>query len=412
MPKRKIIIINDDFPPYSSGGAAIIAHNQALGLKEKGFEVIVLTTVNDIKNEGIFNENGIRIIKIFYRYNLRFRSYISIYNSFLSKKLKLILIQEKPEIVHFHNIHSNFSYHSIRVASKICKKVFITVHDSMPFHYSKLYPKDKFNLSKDNYKVSALRQIKDFKFRYNPFRNILIKYYLKFPNKIIAVSDALKDALEVNGIKNVVTIHNGIDISKWILNKNKVDEFKNKYDLNNKKVLMFCGRLSRAKGGEVVLNMLKELIKTIPNIRLLVVGEMDSEAQNLSNIATRSGIRDYIIFTGSMNREEIVNAYGTSDLVVVPSLCFDWFPTVNLEAMASGIPVIATCFGGSKEIISDGVNGYIINPYDLTDTLNRVSKLLNDNLLRSKMSNDIVSLLIKEYDINKYLQNTIICYNQ
>ncbi|MDO8548061.1 MAG: glycosyltransferase family 4 protein, partial [bacterium] len=65
-----------------------------------------------------------------------------------------------------------------------------------------------------------------------------------------------------------------------------------------------------------------------------------------------------------------------ADVVVVPSIILDSFPTVNLDAMASKKPVVATCFGGSPEAVEDGVTGFIVNPLNIENLAQKILFLL------------------------------------
>ena len=78
-------------------------------------------------------------------------------------------------------------------------------------------------------------------------------------------------------------------------------------------------------------------------------------------------------------------AFQLADVVTVPSIYLDPFPTVNLEAMASGVPVVATSFGGSDEVVVDGETGYIVNPLDVDTFAGRLESLLTDSVLRTAM---------------------------
>jgi glycosyltransferase involved in cell wall biosynthesis len=69
-------------------------------------------------------------------------------------------------------------------------------------------------------------------------------------------------------------------------------------------------------------------------------------------------------------------AYQAADVVVVPSIYPDPFPTINIEAMACGKPVITTCFGGGREAVVDGVTGYVINPFDTVNLADVIVNLL------------------------------------
>jgi starch synthase len=66
------------------------------------------------------------------------------------------------------------------------------------------------------------------------------------------------------------------------------------------------------------------------------------------------------------------------DVFVTPSICFDTFGLVNLEAMEHGKPVVATVFGGSPEVVADGVTGFVANPFDLAAYTARIEELLLD----------------------------------
>ena len=412
MNNKKILIVTDDFPPKSGGGAAIISSIHALSLKNIGYEVVVITTVEDKSEMGEFIENGIRIIRFYSKYDSRYRSYLSLYNPFLLSKVSKVFKKEKADIIHLHNIHYHISHHAISIARKYSRAVFMTIHDSMPFHYSKLFPDFPYKTHTKNYKVSVLRQLKDFRFRFNPFKNILIRYYLKIPNKIFAVSNALMNALNDNGIGNVEVIHNGIDILEWKLDNGEIEVFKVEHNLSHKKVIMFCGRLSRAKGGELMVKCMSEIIKIIPEAVLLIVGEKDKEALNMLKMAENLNIENKLVFSGKLGRNSIINAYGACDMVVVPSLCFDWFPTVNLEAMVMRKPIVATCFGGSSEIVQNNVNGYIVNPYNKDELVKSIIDILSDDIKSRNFGYEGYKKVINTFIIDRYIEKILYWYNK
>ena len=396
----KIAILADNI--FSNGGAGIIALNHAKAMKDLGFEVIIITTSQDIGEKH--EEYNIKTYNIFSKYPPILRAYKSLNNISVVKEVGVILNKERPDIVHAHNIHYHISYRSLVEAKKYSKAVFLTIHDSMSFHYSKLFPEAVYTENEivKSYKVSPWEQLKLFKWQYNPFRNLIIKKYLKIPDKIFAVSDALKQALQDNDISNVEVIHNGIDVGKWIMeNKNE----------DNRKYIFWGGRLSRAKGGDVLIKSFIELVKREPNAMLLVVGKRDSYVMEIENKVKNIGIENNVIFTGSKTQDEMKSLYAKSTLVVVPSLCFDWFPTVILESMASGKPVIATCWGGAREMIIDGKTGFIINPKNEKEFTERILLfLMNKEKVEEMGKNSFervknlfsldehIKILIEQYD--------------
>jgi len=201
----KILILSDGFPPNHIGGAEIIAFNLAKDLKEKGHEIFIITTTQK-KNQEIEKEYfGLKIYQIYSNYHERWRAYLSLYNPQTISYIEKIIKEIRPDVIHAHNIHKYISYHSLRISKKYSKSVFLTVHDVMLFHYGKLVEfvnQNDLSVPKNfNYKIRPWQQIKRFKKRYNPFRNIIIKHYLKYIDKIFAVSHTLKDALNQNNKK-------------------------------------------------------------------------------------------------------------------------------------------------------------------------------------------------------------------
>jgi glycosyltransferase involved in cell wall biosynthesis len=288
--------------------------------------------------------------------------------------VKKIIKKIKPDVCHFHHIHCYISYHCFKIAQKYSKAVFLTTHDAMLFNYGKLMPKGGNCV----YKVGIKDKVRQARKKYNPFRDILIRHYLKYIDKIFSVSDSLKEVLEVNGIKNVATVHNGIDVNDWEFNQKKTEQFKEKYKIKNKKVILFCGRLSGAKGGEVFLRALEVIVKNEPDALLLVAGLKNTYTQEMMKLANELKVQDAIRFTGWLDRAEMITAYQAADVVVVPSVCLDCFPTINLEAMASQRPVVGTCFGGTPEVVVDNETGYIVNPLNIPLLAEKIVDLLQN----------------------------------
>lgn len=376
----KILILSDDFPPRVIGGAGVIAFNMAKGFKNIGHDVSVISTVKDKTEEGERAYEGLNVYNIYSNYHERWRAYLGLYNPMTVKKVRSIMWNIKPDIVFAHNIHFNISYHSLKLAKENGAKVFLIAHDAMLFHYGKLTESinpNNFSVPiKLNYKINFWRQIMIFKKRYNPFRNLIIKYYLKYVDKIFSVSDALSSALKGNGIENLKTIHNGIDVLEWIVSDRDIENFKNTHKLKNKKVILFGGRLSEAKGGYEILLAMKKVLEKAPDAALLVLGKKDEYGNIMLDKSKELGIEDKIIFTGWISGGELKAAYHSSDVVVTPSIYLDPFPTVNLEAMACAKPIVGTCFGGTPEIVEDNVTGFIVNPFDTDIMAEKISYFL------------------------------------
>ena len=109
-----------------------------------------------------------------------------------------------------------------------------------------------------------------------------------------------------------------------------------------------------------------------------MIGAEDSLVFNAKTLAEEFGIASSIIVTGRLAGAELASAYRACDVIAFPSLCLDTFGMVNVEAMLTGKPVVATCFGGAPEVVVGGVTGAIVNPYDTTSMSEAMLTFLND----------------------------------
>ncbi|MFA6254819.1 MAG: glycosyltransferase family 4 protein [Patescibacteria group bacterium] len=406
----RILFIADWFPPYSTGGAEQIVFNLVNGFKAKGYEVFVISTVQD-QSLAENGNNGVYRIYV-PDYHPRWKAYRSLYNPVAVREIKKLVKEIRPDIIHTHNLHYYSSYGVLKIAKKYCPKVFLTAHDVQLFHYGKLVEFiDQGNLAVPqtfNYQVSIWQQLKRYKKRYNPFRNAIINHYLKYVDKIFAVSDALADALKQNGIKNVAVVHNGIDQREWEITDLEISQFKKKFNLLDKRVVFFGGRLSALKGGRELILATAEVKKSVPNVVLLVVGRNDQYLNEISDFAKSQGV--ILLKTGWLKGKELAAAYGSSSVVVVPSVCFDSFPTVNLEAMACQRPVIATCFGGSRELVEDNKTGFIINPLDIKTMAEKIKLILNDDNLAKNFGDNGYDKIKNHFTVEHQINNLLKFY--
>ncbi len=383
----KILVLSDDFPPEVGGGAGMIAFRLAKEFIRQGHSVQVLSTTQNKskKNLGDYRVEFEGVpVKFFYSsYNDRWRAYVSLWNPRAMAEVRKIINEFKPDLVHAHNIHGHISYKALSLAKRLVPKVFLTAHDIMAFYPGTftefINPKDLSCPESFDFRVMPLMLIKKFRYRYNPFRNLIIRNCLRKINRVVAVSDSLKDALTQNKITNISVIKNGIDVSAWQkVSQGDTDLFRQSFGLGKEPVIWFGGRLSGAKGGDIIIQALELVVKKIPEAKLLVVGKKEGYGERMARKATSLGLQNNLVFTGWLSENDVKKSYAASVVVVVPSVCFDSFPNHNLEAFASGKPVVSTCFGGSKEIVQNGKNGYIVNPFNVTDLSQKISDLILD----------------------------------
>lgn len=143
----------------------------------------------------------------------------------------------------------------------------------------------------------------------------------------------------------------------------KRHELTERYGLAGRTVLLTVARLAMTeqyKGIDEVLNVLPSLARVVPNLSYLIIGE-GPDRSRLEAKARALGVADRVVFAGYVVPEEKRDHYALADVFVMPGRA-EGFGIVYLEALACGIPVIASAVDASRETVRDGELGAIVNP--------------------------------------------------
>ena len=145
--------------------------------------------------------------------------------------------------------------------------------------------------------------------------------------------------------------------------------------------LLSVGRIVHQKGLDLAMHALggfKDL-----NWEWRIAGD-GPQMQALQSLAQELGIDDRVFFLGWQSREQIIESYKQSNVFLFPSR-HEGMPNAILEAMASGLPVIATCIAGNEELVVEGETGYLVPPEDIESLQGALKKLLSNSALRQQM---------------------------
>jgi len=153
--------------------------------------------------------------------------------------------------------------------------------------------------------------------------------------------------------------------------------------VHNPPVVLFVSRLIERKGLQFLMPALASLGPDVGPWRLVVVGDGPRHEALLSQ-AMELGLTDRIEWLGQVAHDELSAIYRRADLFVLPSLS-EGMPNVVLEAMASGLPILATRVPGSEELVRDGDNGFLVPAGDIAALGETLSRLLGDANLRRRM---------------------------
>jgi glycosyltransferase involved in cell wall biosynthesis len=332
---------------------------------------------------------GMPVYRLHSDYNVRFRAWTSLDNPRVRAPLARLYSEWRPDVVHAHILHTHLSYAALTAARAAGAGVVFTAHDVMTFCYQKLtcfHGGERHAGALRDYQAYWQKCIPCQRLRWNPWRNREIRRVLaRDVDRLTVVSDELGKVLRENRIRVDRTIHNAIRDQPVMPTADDVAAFRRRFGLEGARVIAIGGRLHEQKGVLQLFKMLARLARPFPDLRLVVMGKKEVYEREFEAQARELGVAERVVGTGWLVGLELQAAYAATDVFVTPSICFDTFGMVNLEAMEHGKPVVATVFGGSPEVVLDGVTGFVANPFDLETFCDRIGRLLADPALRARM---------------------------
>jgi len=296
------------------------------------------------------------------------------------KKIKKIIIKEKPNLAHLHNIYHQISPSILPIFKKYKIPVIMTVHDFAlispsinMFANGKIYAKiigrhyyrclfDR--CVKKSFWLSLASALEMY------FHHKILKVYQKNIDLFICPSQFLAKMLIKAGFKEdkIIVLPNFITSA----NSSSIDKKE------NEKYLLYFGRLSAEKG----INVLLETMKNLPNINLKIAGTGPEEV-NCLNTIKKYDLKN-VALLGYQTADHLLSLISNAYAVVVPSICYENCPLSILESLALGKPIIASDIGGIPELITNNGNGLLVKANNPEALATAIKKLwLDDHLCLS-----------------------------
>ncbi len=180
----------------------------------------------------------------------------------------------------------------------------------------------------------------------------------------------------------------------------------NKIELKDKYIISFVGGNFQRKGLIRLIEAVKELKKEGYNFKIVVAGK-DKNQKLIEKWMKERCLNDIVEFKGHLQRDGIKKIMIDSDIFAMPSIT-EAFGLVYLEAMALGIPVIGTKKGGVKEIINDGVNGFLCDPENINDITDKIKKSLNQEIRKKIIENGFET--VKKFSKKRFIDEMLKVY--
>lgn len=303
------------------------------------------------------------------------------------KKLKKIILKAQPDLVHSHLIHADFWCALLVRLRQITQPVVSTKHG-----YDESY-------------------IAQHGFEYNSSINNRYYKIAKWSEKKIDHSFAVSVGLQKLFINSKISQPNKIDVIHHgfsLFDKDKLSASKYRF---SKHQIIVVGRIIPFKGHVKLFEVLDIIKKEIPDFKLLILGNGDSELiEKLKKLAVKKNCDQNVVFLGFINTNLEQYLYH-SDVMVVPSIS-EGFGLVFLEAMNAKIPLIGFDVAATNEIIDNEKTGVLVQPFNVNQLAKKIIYLLQNKDYRIRLSDNAYEKRKKYFGSERMVKETINFYEK
>jgi glycosyltransferase involved in cell wall biosynthesis len=337
MAPTKLCIVTHTFLPHV-GGIERVVYEQSKRLQKRNFDVQVLTHRNYTPSKYVYDGIPVRCYDAL---NVGFRLGIPYPIPNITGFKPFLETVKTSDIIHAHG----HPYLSSLAASKLAKrynKPFILTQHNTFIQYKGIW--------------NTVETLNDL---------AIGRQTIKAAKKIIAISNATRNYLLRLGadFEKVQVIYNGVDVERFKPSLKKGTTIREKLGIAEDAVVaVTVRRLVFKNGVDTLLETARSTAKSNPKLVYLVIGRGPDFEAVKSRIA-QLGIEKTFLLAGFVSDQDLPSYYNASNFFILPSKSGEGLPLVALEAMASGLSVVATDVGGIREVMLDGY-GTIVPPND------------------------------------------------
>lgn len=372
---RKTLIISLVYYPEFVGGAEVAVNEITGRIKDNSFDMITLIGSSKKRFEKVGNVN---IFRVGFSVNHSRKFGKILFN--LQKYLFPFLVFLKGSSLHKKNNYNVFW--SVMANYAGFGALFLKLR----------FPKVKFLLTlQEGDPISYIKKRVFFVYW-------LFKMIFKKADHVQTISSYLSDFAKSMKSKKVTVVPNGVDVKKFTTNSSEEEKsiLKEKFNIESGDiVLVTTSRL-------VIKNGIEDVIKTFSflpsNYKFLVIGDGELK-NNLKSLVSNLGLSDRIFFIGFVDQDKIPLYFSISDIFIRTSLS-EGLGNSFLEAMAFGLPVVATPVGGIIDFIETSENGIFVKPKDIKSIKEGILRLENQEL-KNRIISNANKLVYDKYDWDK-----------
>jgi glycosyltransferase involved in cell wall biosynthesis len=367
-----VCMISREFPP-DLGGIGPYVYNLSKKLQERGHRIFIIT-------RGSYGKRSIEIVDGIEVFRVPFFPiypfHVWLHGIFVNRLFRSL--EHRLNLVHLHS--------PITPPIKTSLPTITTVHTPMKVD-ARYHEVDDFYSIAERVQSSVI---------YPPLESKL------FSDSKLVTAVSLSVAMELKEY--------GLDPNEIAVVRNGVDEktFAPAEHRNRERYVLYTGVLRARKGLFDLIECARYVCKVDQTVKFVICGAGPFLGK-AKKAAQKLGVEKRVIFLGYVKRSKLIQTYQNATVHVVPSH-YEGLPNVLLEAMSCGLPVVATNISGNKEVITDGVNGFLVPPKSPKDMSEALLGLLEDDELRVRIGKAARATIKQNYTWNKVADKIIECY--
>jgi glycogen(starch) synthase len=397
----KILFVSNFYPPNNIGGYELLCHEVSESLKERGYTITILTSTFGLNSEAV-DGHVHRLLALESNldyYQIRDAwSYPAKRRKNIDQFRKLLAI-EKPDMVFIWGMWS--------LSKQIAEEAEKLMGSRVVYYLANPWP------------IQPNMHVAYWDSPANKTTGKLVKPFLRIPARIVlhqewrssnlrfehapCCSKALRDQLLAANVplQDAPVIYEGINLQSYFR------YHKDRTNSNIPLLLLYVGILAPHKGVHTAIEAIARLTSSIKSqVKLTILGTGHPKyEERLHALVTENNLADRIAFKTPIPRSDLPEFLGQHDILLLPSIWEEPLALIMQEGLASGLVVVGSTTGGTKEIIVDGENGILFPPENASALAEGIENLVNDPALQVKLAENGQKTAKDKFDIRRMVDD-------
>jgi glycogen(starch) synthase len=389
----RVMMLSWEYPPRIVGGISPHVYDLSEALQAKGIEVHVITKSAPNAPDEQTEPSGVQVHRVHLAAEPHdFLHEIQLLNQATDIRVRQLLEDWRPGgqpvLFHAHDWLSLDAARELKYEYKL--PIVATIHATESGRHGGIFTDTSRYIHEHEYWLT-----------YEAWRIIVCSQFMK--GEVCRLFDSPDDKIDV--------IYNGVEAERFEFDWSDADRgaHRAKFAKPDEKIVIFVGRFVREKGIQVLLNSACSILAREPNTKFLIVG--GGHRERFERFTEWMGLRERVLFTGFQANRALQQLYRVADVAVFPSL-YEPFGIVALEAMAAGVPVVASDAGGLREVVLHDQTGTLSFAGDSASLAWAVLRVLQDPDRAAELAQKAHQRLGTDFNWSSIADQTIGVYDR